>query len=495
MPNYSETTQSYSLLGDNTPLKIKCIGEKFQIFPNTRPGRSVQILVGSSGWMDLPSGAPSVFEYGGSFLLRCNVPATCLITMYKDTSIFKKEQKNSKQVQYARIRAPNVSDLSSYDGRSFRQIWQVPFVGFCNVRAGFDTRDTSTGSWSAIAISSGRDIDEINPKNADGTDASWDVFTNVAYTAANASWATNGQVGGGVTGWSLQNIPAPIDGIGGGFVYGGVINSNTAGRHSMNGNVNRPSSDWQRYINPILRHMKYRSTYNSGPDNVTTNQAAYAVTDDFSYYQPLAFIDVIPSVGCKTGVFFGDSKSQAMGTGTPSVQPHNYAFPLIACNMFNEAGIKMCVANYAFEGREPTYYLKRWELLLADLSWAPDFIAVQPTSINPSGGYTKANMDPGVKETLRLAALSIARGSKVIIIGSAPDGGSNLTQDNLRKLYNAAFADTDLFYFDLDPLCSDGGSPARLIPSYTYDNTHFNKVFEDIAAAKFYDFLKVVLEI
>ena len=186
---------------------------------------------------------------------------------------------------------------------------------------------------------------------------------------------------------------------------------------------------------------------------------------------------------------------QGMGVGVPASQWHNYTYPLIATNMFNNVGIRMCTANYAFEGRTPTNYLKRWELLLGDATWAPDWIAVQPISINPAGGYTAANIDPAIKETLRLAALSRARGTKVIFLASSPDAGSDTTQDNLRKTTNAALATAGYLYFDVDALCTDGATPARLLSAMTYDGTHYTRTLQDLAGARFFSFLYNVLSL
>lgn len=393
-----------------------------------------------------------------------------------------------RQSQFVRIRSAQVSDLSVYDERTFRQVWQTPFIGMCNVRANFDTRDTATGVWTSIAIAAGRNISEINPLDAAGAAATPELFSNVAYTAADASWNTNGQVGRGQTGWSQQNIPAPVDGVGGGYVYTSVYNAVSAGRFAMVGNGARPSDDWQTYINPVLPYLKYRATYGGGSvDNVSTNHDAYAINTDNSQFNVISDIDIIPAASAIFGVAIGDSKIQCLGTGTPSVQWNNYSFPLVACNMFNRAGVRMCVANYGFEGRTSVYYLKRWELLLSDADFAPDFVLIQPISIN-GGGYSSVTINAAIKESLRLAAISRARGTTVIFSGAAPDGGSDATQDNLRKACNAALAQAGYAYFDAESGLTDGGSPARLKAAYTYDGTHYNRAaIDEVLAPRLFD--------
>lgn len=384
-----------------------------------------------------------------------------------------------RQSPFVRIRNAQVSDLSVYDERTFRQVWQTPFVGMCNVRANFDTRDTAAGVWSSIAIAAGRNISEINPLDGAGVAATPEVFSNTAYTAADSGWATNGQVGRGQTGWSQQNIPAPTDGVGGGYVYTSVYNTVAAGRFAMVGNAARPSNDWQTYINPVLPFLKYRATYGGGSvDNVTTNHGSYTVNTDNSQFNVISDIDVIPAASAIFGVAIGDSKIQCLGTGTPAEQWNNYSFPLVACNMFNAAGFRMCVANYGFEGRVAAYYLKRWELLLADADFAPDFILVQPISIN-GGGYDAATINAAIKESLRLAAISRSRGTTVIFSGAAPDGGSSEAQDNLRKACNAALAQSGYAYFDAELGLTNYASPARLNAAYTYDGTHYNRAAID----------------
>lgn len=395
---------------------------------------------------------------------------------------------STRQAPFVRIRNAQVSDLSVYDERTFRQIWQTPFIGMCNVRANFDTRDLATGVWSSIAIAAGRDISEINPLDAAGTAATSELFSDTPYTAADSGWATNGQVGRGQTGWSQQNIPAPVDGIGGGFVYTSVYNTNSAGRFAMVGNGARPSNDWQTYINPVLQRLKYRAAYGAGSvDNVTTNHGSFSISVDNSQFNVISDIDIIPSASAIFGVAIGDSKIQCLGTGTPAEQWNNYSFPMVACDLFNRAGIRMCVANYGFEGRTSIYYLKRWEMLLADPDFAPDFILVQPISIN-GGGYSSATINAAIKETLRLAAISRSRGTVVIFSGASPDGGSTLSQDNLRKACNAALAQSGYAYFDAELGLTDGASPARLNAAYTYDGTHYNRTaIDQLLAPRLYN--------
>ena len=198
---------------------------------------------------------------------------------------------------YATVRYVSLPSFSAFDGRSFRQIFQVPYRGACLVRAVYETSDVSGGTITETAFAAGRAIANDNPIDADGVASVWGLSGATTITAASASYSSNGVYGQGKSAWVPLNIPAPIDSGAGGYVYVGTIAS-SAPRFCIVGNASRPTSDWELTVNSILPAMKYRSMYNGGADNVTTNQNAFVSVAGAVYFNPCSALDVIPAMQC-----------------------------------------------------------------------------------------------------------------------------------------------------------------------------------------------------
>lgn len=393
------------------------------------------------------------------------------------------------------VRFVNNVAFSNFDASSFRQIFQVPVTGLVAVRAVYETDTTSAPpAISNTAFASGRSISDTNPIDGNGNPASWKVVTNTTVSAASASFATDGNFGVGKSSWVYLNVPSPIDGGMGGYVYVGTkLASGTA--KGLVGNASRPTSDWGNTINGLLPGMKYRSFYSVG-DYVTTNQNAQPSTAE-AYFNPVTQLDLIPLKKVVWGVNIGDSTSQGLGTGTPSIQPYNYNWAHIAAQSRLNDGVAITITNAAYEGKPSAFFLGtpggssgRLSLLLQDADFYPSFVVIQPFSVN-DGTFTQATVDAAILSALQLAQACRKRGILPIIRTVVPAGTTSLAQDNIRKAGNAAILAAGEAVFDIDSVLTDGASPARMLPAYVQaDGLHLNRAGNDAAGAAFAQLLQ-----
>ena len=182
-----------------------------------------------------------------------------------------------------------------FSGITFRQVWQVPFVGRCLVRAVYETAQ-ATPAARTTAFAAGRSIADVNPIAADGTPAIWTVSSATTPPAGGESIYAWGR---GKSDAIMLDIPAPTDGGAGGYIYTSTAFASSSGADMLSGNAARPITDWGVYINSRLAYMKYRSWRNNG-DYVTTNQNGMPDgTEDHPH--PVAWLEITPLAALPEG--------------------------------------------------------------------------------------------------------------------------------------------------------------------------------------------------
>jgi lysophospholipase L1-like esterase len=378
---------------------------------------------------------------------------------------------------YGTIRYVSLPGLADFDGRSFRQIFQVPYRGACLVRATYETDDVTGGTITATAFAAGRRLLDDNPVNALGAAATWTVTSATTVSAASAAYATDGVYGSGKSGWALLDIPSPADTGAGGYVYVGTIAA-AAPRRCIVGNASRPTSDWESTTNGMLTSMKYRAFYNGGSDNVTVNQNAFVNVSGPAYFNPCVALDVIPISQCVYGAFYGDSTTQGFGTGAPAIEPQSYAWGHVFCKQMRDLGSPLVMANYGMEGKTQTFYLQRLVIQLADADFTPAFVVVMPFSTN--AGFTAPVVNAGIALAMTAAATGRRKGIRVIFATVPPNNSTDATTDGVRKAGNATIRNSGEPVLDISTLVSDGAAVERIRAGLTPDGTHFNVTGNDL---------------
>ncbi len=381
---------------------------------------------------------------------------------------------------YSTVRAVGVPTFGDFDGRSFRQIFQVPYIGSCLVRARYETDNTAGGTITNVAFAAGRNISDDNPINDAGSASTWTVASAVTVTAASASFSTDGTYGSGVTSWVSLTVPTPTDSGVGGYVYVGT-RAASAPRRGIIGSASRPTSDWEITINSILSRQKYRAFYNSGADNVSANQNAFTNASGASYFNPCIGLDVIPPANCFALAFFGDSTTQGFGTGTPSVAPQSYSWAHVAAGHAQAVQMPIVSANYGAEGKSQVFYLQRLSLLLEDAAWSPSVVVIQPFSTN--AGFTEGVISAGIDLAISLANSCVARGIKVILTTVPPNSSTSAATDAARAVGNGVIKTRWPYVLDISQIVGDSSSTQRIQASYTFDGTHFTRAGNEVIGA------------
>ena len=392
------------------------------------------------------------------------------------------------------LRYISTSSFGDFNTTSFRQIFQTPVTGLAAVRAVYETDSTTPPAISATAFAAGRAFSDDNPLDASGSAAAWKVVTNTAVSAASATYGTDGQNGVGKTAYVYLNIPAPVDGSGGGYVYVGTkLASGTA--RGIVGSPTRPTEEYENYVSGLLPTQKYRALYQAG-DFVNSNQNGMTGATKGSRFNPVTQLEIIPIVRAIWGVVTGDSTTYGLGLDAtdPAKQPHGYSWATIACHRRVQSGIAMAITNLSFEGKPTAFFLGtpggtgKLAALLADADFYPSFVVIQPFSGN-DGTFTQATVDAALLMALQSAQACRKRGILPIIRTVTPTNAANTTQDNLRKLCNTMIRNSGEVVFDMDALVSDNATPAAIQPAYTIDGKHLSRAGNELCATAFLQLL------
>jgi hypothetical protein len=397
-----------------------------------------------------------------------------------------------------RARMVNNVGFSAIDTSSFRQIFHIPTTGLVAVRAGVET-DSTTPVNRSHAFASGRSIVDTNPIGSDSSPAAWQTTTAFAPSASQATQATDGAHGVGVSGWVVLNVVPQIDdATGGGYVYVGTrLASNERG---IVGNGSRPTSAWGDVVNALLPSVKYRQFHHSGADYVTTNQNAMPAKAADTYYSGSSWLDYVPIKRTIWGVNIGDSTSQALGDAT-AAQPYNYNWAHVAASDLISSGVAIHISNFGYEGRPVAYYLGdpgastgRLSLMLADADFRPSFVVIQPFSINDTG-FDQAKIDAGMKSAIlmckKLRELGIVPILRTVIPAASGVGAANTRRVTANNMIRASGE----VVFDIDAIVSTAAGDA-IKSEYTADGTHLNKLGNDTAARSLsHGFIKTLMRL
>lgn len=378
-----------------------------------------------------------------------------------------------RYISYAATLAP------SFGGYTFRQIFQLPFTGRVLVRAVWET-DATTPVNRTPSFAAGRTF-ELNPTDATGAAAAWQVgaaVTPPAATTGIAGWAR------AKSAWVLLDVPAPTDGGQGGYVFVNTLYA--AADRCIVGNASRPVNDWTSHINPLLPSMKYGG-YTANGDFTTTNQGAFPTPLNQNFHP--AWIEVVPANEVFWGVNIGDSTSQALGTGTPSVQPYNYNWAHIGAHDRLQAGRPVHVSNFAHEGSVNDVHMGvpdstgRLTWLINDTDFKPSFVVLQPFSVNSSGaGFDTAAVNTSITNTLLWCKRLRDAGIRPILRTVAPVSGLSAGRETNRQAGNTTIRNSGELVFDLDAIVRDPANNSQILPAYQMDGTHLNSAGNEAGA-------------
>ena len=147
----------------------------------------------------------------------------------------------------------------------------------------------------------------------------------------------------------------------------------------------------------------------------------------------------------------------------------------IAVHMLNTSGRKMTSGNFGMEGKGAVFYLRRLAVLLADATWTPSVIVIQPFTLNDT--FSVGAINTAITEAVRLASIARARGIEVIFTTVAPMNTTDATTDGNRKTGNTQVRNAGGNVLDIDDLATDGATPARIIGALSWDGIHFKRDF------------------
>lgn len=386
-----------------------------------------------------------------------------------------------------RYQSGDASLAPTASGATYRQIFQVPFVGRCLVRAVYETLQTTPAARTA-SFAAGRSVAEDNPLLADGAAAPWTVADAVTPPAGAAGVYAWGRV---KTAAALLDVPAPTDGGRGGYIYVNTLFA--AAGDALVGNASRPLTDWQQYINPRLTGLKYRQ-YRADGDYTTTAQGAMPPPAALNHVHAVAWLEVTPLERVYWGLNIGDSTSQGLGMGTPLVQPNNYNWAHIAANMRIAAGRPVHISNFAHESAAASTYLGtpgvsgRLSAVLADTTYKPSFVVLQPISRNGSG-LTDAVATASLTNAINWCARLARDGITPILRTLHGNGSGGSADDTRRQQINNAIRASGYPVFDVAAIVDDPAAPGSIRPEYRLDGNHFNAVGNEVLGAAFAEML------
>lgn len=172
----------------------------------------------------------------------------------------------------------------------------------------------------------------------------------------------------------------------------------------------------------------------------------------------------------------------------------NGNWPLDATPVFETLGVRMQVDNQALagQGNNGSYATAQTSIPILAATVIPGleerFGFWKYWSINGSSSPVLASdlqrdYDNYVQQFIDLCS---ANGMVTILETHTPSARiATSGVDDVRKSYNdqvRAKAAADVLIFDADSFLTDGGSPARLIPAYSLDGTHYTTAGMDVLA-------------
>lgn len=379
---------------------------------------------------------------------------------------------------FARLRTiPELAFLDA-DTRSYRQIWQIPATGYCQVRAGYETDNTSAGSITNVAFAAGRAMDD-NPLDAAGAAATWTAITGPALSAASATLSSDGRLGYGVSSFVTLDVPAAADGSGGGFVYVGTQTNSASKRW----HTSLPSIEYETYVSTQVPSLKYRSFANASGDNVSANQNAFvnAAVGGSAFlrgYHAAAWIDVISLTGSiMSFTMCGDSTFAGYNT----TGQMSYAPGTVVAGLLNSAGIQCVMNNIGSVGAGARYYNQRLRDAIAnDSSFRPDFVVIQPFTSND--GFTAAAITAGIGRAIETAQLCAARGIRVFLSTVTAAAGDDAAKIAARNAGNAQVKASPYPVIDIDSILTNPATGLMYTSLSTDGGTHYTKAADDLVA-------------
>lgn len=215
------------------------------------------------------------------------------------------------------------------------------------------------------------------------------------------------------------------------------------------------STNWDSN-NPTWEMYACSST--SGADQTTINQAAFTSAGRTPIIVPagVKFHYNTPGISI---MGIGDSIMGGDSVLTPgSVRRNSYGFK--AVRSLQDLGLPFDFNNGGISGNTFAAFSPRGKDMMD--FYQPQMILIPVFSPNDTYS-TQANIDAQWQSAMALVDYAVLSGIQPILIGPMPQNSTTIAQDNFRLQNRSRMIASGFPYLDVEPIVSDGASPARWI--------------------------------